>query len=68
MRCSASLSRRLDRLEPKLRPVGCAICRDWTRVLLVGNDGPLRPEACPGCGRVVGGLTRVYVGVRLAAV
>ncbi len=61
-----NLGRRLDKLEPRVRPVGCPTCRSWTPVLLIGDDGPHRTEACPDCGRTVPGrLVRVYVGVNL---
>ncbi len=62
-----SLERRLELLEAR-RPVGCATCRHWGGVLLVGDDGPVRPERCPDCGRRPQSLTRVYVGVNLSRV
>ncbi len=66
---NAPLRRRLDRIEAAVRPpVGCATCRDWHAVVLVGEDGLTRPEKCPDCGRVVPVRERVYVGVRLADV
>jgi len=62
-----SLDRRLGRLEER-RPVGCPTCRAWGGVLFVGDDGAVRPERCPECGRLVRTLTRVYVGVNLRRV
>jgi hypothetical protein len=66
-RAKLSLGRRLGRLEAR-RPVGYATCRRWGGVLVVGDDGPVRPARCPECGRVVCTLTRVYVGVNLSKV
>lgn len=61
---------RLARLEPRLRPPpGCPACQGWTGVVLVGADGPHRPERCPGCGRAAPARTVVrVVGVRVAEV
>lgn len=63
-----SIATRLANLEPRLLPMpGCATCRGWSWVLLVGDDGPHRPERCPDCGRVVPGTLVVHlVGVAIA--
>ncbi len=60
----------LRELEPRLLPPpGCGTCRGWTGVLLVGDDGPHRPDSCPVCGRTVPGrLVRVYGGVNLGRI
>ncbi len=60
------IDRRLDRLVPILRPVGCRTCGWWTGCVLVGNDGPLRPERCPDCGRTVPITAPVRIGIELA--
>lgn len=64
------LGRRLARAEGVLRiPSGCATCRGWTGVVLEGDDGPHRPEQCPGCGRLVPAKVTVrIVGVRIALI
>jgi hypothetical protein len=50
-------------------PVGCPTCRGWTGVVLEGDDGPHRPERCPGCGRVVPATVVVRIeGVRVALI
>ena len=59
------IGRRVGELEGRLRPVGCPTCRSWTGTVLVGLDGPQRPERCPGCGRAVPVRVRVEVGVDL---
>lgn len=64
----AGLGRRVGALEGRLRPVGCSTCRYWTKTVLVGLDGPQRPERCPGCGRGVPVRSRVVVGVDLSRV
>ena len=44
---------------------GCDACRAWSQVAAVFDDAPLRPEACPACGRRVPiKLVRRYVMVR----
>ena len=44
---------RLRRLEA-LAPVGCETCRLWGGVVYeIGDQGPERPDRCPGCGRFV---------------
>lgn len=57
---------RLAKLEPVLlAPPGCATCRRGTDIVLVGEDGPHRPERFPACGRAVPARTAVrLVGVR----
>jgi hypothetical protein len=37
------------------------MCRDWPHVRLLVEGDPEPPSTCEGCGRVVTGLTRVYV-------
>ena len=50
--------RRLAQLEAR-QPVGCPTCRGWDGTVVVHVDeagqehGRSRPDACPGCGRVV---------------
>lgn len=65
-----SLGKRLGKLEPRLLPPpGCGTCRGWTGVLLVGDDGPHRPDQCEGCGRAVPTKVTVRViGVEIARV
>ncbi len=65
-----NLGKRLAKLEPRLLPpLGCGTCRGWTGVLLVGDDGPHRPEDCPDCERAVpASLVRVYVGVNIGRI
>ena len=66
---SGDLRRRIDRLAAAYRrPEGCATCRHWQPVVLVGEDGPSRPERCPDCGRAVPIAQRVHIGVRLASI
>jgi hypothetical protein len=68
-RLGRGLYHRLDRLVPTVHPAGCAICRTWTAVMLVGEDGPHRAEPCVGCGRLVPTrLLRRYHGIRLSDV
>jgi hypothetical protein len=62
------LGTRLARVEAVLQAaLGCGACRGWTGVVLEGDDGPHRPEACLGCGRAVP-VTQVVrlEGVQLA--
>lgn len=62
------LDGRIGRLEPLLLvPPACAACRGWVPLVLVGDDGPHRPERCPGCRRLVP-ATQVcrIIGVRIA--
>jgi hypothetical protein len=65
-----TLPKRLARIEGRLLPPpGCATCRGWTGVVLEGDDGPHRPEACPECGRVVPARPVVQVvGVRIGQI
>ncbi|MCC6421464.1 MAG: hypothetical protein IT429_24870 [Gemmataceae bacterium] len=65
-----SLPKRLARVEGLLLPApGCATCKGWTGVVLEGDDGPHRPERCPGCGRLVPATVVVWiVGVRIALI
>ncbi len=45
---------RLSRLEERLTPAGCEVCRDWIGAVLCGEDGECnRPECCPNFGREV---------------
>lgn len=46
---------RLGRLVTRWPPPKCPTCRLWTptNVVVVGHDGPMRPEVCPACGRPV---------------
>ncbi len=64
------LGKRLARIEVVVRvPVGCPTCRGWTGVVLEGDDGPHRPERCPGCGRLVPAAVTVrIVGVQVAPI
>jgi hypothetical protein len=54
-----ALGKRVQGLEGRWRPVGCATCRCWTWAIVVTVDdagtetGRSRPDACPACGRVV---------------
>jgi hypothetical protein len=63
------LGTRLARVEEQFWPLsGCETCCGWTEVVLEGDDGPHRPEACPACGRVVlATLTVRIAGVAIAA-
>lgn len=62
--------KRLARVESKVRPTpGCETCHGWTGVVLEGDDGPHRPERCPGCGRVVPATLVVRIeGVAITAI
>ena len=48
-------------------PEGCAACRSWPAVWLVGAGDQEPPVACGGCGRVAP-LIVSLVGVRLVDV
>jgi hypothetical protein len=73
---SGSLVARIARLEDRLRPGGCRICRRWgpTRVVSLdaatgGEVAAFPPDRCPARGRhMVYAGQRVYVGLDLAAV
>jgi hypothetical protein len=60
---------RIARLADR-QPRGCAVCRDWSTIVLVDDDGAIsRPDACPACGRVVPFAERVWiVGVLLVGI
>lgn len=69
LRLGCGLHKRLDQLEPVVRPVGCPTCCGWTWVVLEGDDGAHRPEQCPDCGRLVPATIIVrIVGVAIAAI
>ena len=63
----------MRRVEPRLAkleaaiPKGCQECRLWWDTVLVDDFGAtVRPERCPGCGRLVPIRTVVHlVGVHL---
>ncbi len=68
VRLGRGLHKRLDLLDPIVRPAGCDTCRGWTGVVLEGDDGPHRPKQCPKCDRLVPATQVVrIVGVAIAA-
>jgi hypothetical protein len=67
MSCRRTWRKRLDRLEPLVVIAGCPTCHGWTGVVLEGDDGWLRPECCPECGRVVPAAVVVHIaGIQIA--
>ncbi len=64
---SGELRRRTERVRAQVPP-GCAACRGWPMVWLIGVDDPEPPAACGQCGREIAAETRVYMGVMLADV
>jgi hypothetical protein len=46
-----ALERRLAGMQVRI-PVGCPACRTPPPIVILHNDEPAPPEACPECGRV----------------
>jgi hypothetical protein len=67
---SGKTAKRLARLDHVLIPRGCAMCRDWSPIVLCDDQGACeRPENCPTCGRQVPIVKAIcIVGVPLETV
>ena len=75
-----ALVRRVARVGDRYANAGCATCRAWPAIQIVGAPegwhpgDPVdllawpRPPVCPDCGRDPGAEARVYVGIDLDAV
>ncbi len=59
---------RLKKLIQVWPPSTCPTCRGWSSALtvVIGSDGPMRPETCPACGRTVPIVNTMTVNAPLA--
>ncbi len=58
---------RLKKLIQVWPPPACGHCKGWSEALtvVIGSDGPMRPETCPACGRRVPIVNTVAINVPL---
>ena len=47
---SPTTENRIVRLEDRLKPGRCAVCRAWDGTTVCDETACLRPERCPSCG------------------